>query len=90
MTLQAFIHLKEKRADGSFDCLQTISVPVRESVEPRSGATQTGYGKRLPTPYEVKFNGRWRRVKCICFSNAGTLYIGRDYTNTCNVSIDRV
>jgi hypothetical protein len=43
------------------------------------GLTQTasGYGRKLTTPYKVKFNGRWRRVYCCQFSNAGTLYIGR-------------
>lgn len=55
---------------------RTESVPIRETKEPRSGRTVTGYGRRLPTPYEVQVNGRWRRVRCVCVSNVGTAYIG--------------
>lgn len=39
--------------------------------------TSSGYGKRIPTEYIVKFNGKWRRVYCMIYSNAGTLYIGK-------------
>lgn len=39
--------------------------------------TATGYGKRIPTEYMVRFNGRWRRVYCCIYSNSGTLYIGK-------------
>jgi hypothetical protein len=39
--------------------------------------TASGYGSRIPTPYMVKFNNRWRRVYCRIYSNNGTLYIGR-------------
>ena len=35
----------------------------------------TGYGKRIPTVYMVRYNGRWHRVYCAIFSNIGTLYI---------------
>jgi hypothetical protein len=38
--------------------------------------TRSGYGRRLPTRYMVQVDGRWRRVYCVCFSNAGTCYIG--------------
>lgn len=50
-------------------------VPVRESQAPRSGQTATGYGSRLPTPYEIQWQGKWRRVRAICHSNAATYYI---------------
>ena len=39
--------------------------------------TATGYGKRIPTEYVCRFNGKWRRVYCCIYSNIGTLYIGK-------------
>ena len=45
----------------------------------RKGLQQTasGYGARLTTPYMVRVGGRWWRVYSYCYSNSGTLYIGR-------------
>tara|TARA_A100001201_G_C3968473_1_gene164854 strand:- start:250 stop:495 length:246 start_codon:yes stop_codon:yes gene_type:complete len=37
--------------------------------------TASGYGRKLTTPYKVEHNGRLYRVYCVCFSNAGSLYI---------------
>ena len=37
--------------------------------------TASGYGKKLTTPWKAHHNGRLYRVYCVCFSNAGTLYI---------------
>ena len=37
--------------------------------------TVSGYGKRIPTQYKVRHNGRLHRVYCCQYSNAGTLYI---------------
>lgn len=39
--------------------------------------TATGYGKRIPTQWLVKYNGKMRRVYCYIFSNIGTCYIGK-------------
>ena len=39
--------------------------------------TATGYGKRIPTQWLVKYNGKMRRVYCCIFSNIGTCYIGK-------------
>lgn len=39
--------------------------------------TSTGYGKRIPTTYMVKYNNKWRRVYCCVYSNIGKLYIGK-------------
>ena len=39
--------------------------------------TASGYGRRLTTTREVFYAGRWRRVYCCQFSNAGTCYIGK-------------
>jgi hypothetical protein len=37
--------------------------------------TSTGYGSKLKTEYMIKYNNRWRRVYCACFSNVGTCYV---------------
>ena len=39
--------------------------------------TATGYGKRIPTRYMVRHNGKFRRVYCAIYSNVGTCYIGK-------------
>jgi hypothetical protein len=49
-----------------------IIKPVNRARLPASG-----YGRRIPTQYMVKYAGRWRRVYCYQFSNAGTAYIGQ-------------
>lgn len=70
----------------------TESTDVREVAAPRSGQTQTGYGRKMPTEYQVRMNGRWRRVYCVNYGNSGSLYIGNlngetgDYTM---ISLDR-
>jgi hypothetical protein len=72
----AFVHTKCRNKDGTFDCFRTQSVPVRVSAPPRRGSTVTGYGESLPTPYEVLFNGRWRRVRLAKRRNTSTAYLG--------------
>lgn len=52
----------------------TERVSVKETRRPLSGATVSGYGKRLPTAFMIQYNGTWRRVRCTCYSNAGTLW----------------
>jgi hypothetical protein len=37
--------------------------------------TRSGYGRRIPTSRMVYLNGKWRRVYCCIFSNAGTCYV---------------
>jgi len=37
--------------------------------------TSTGYGRKIPTRYMVKYNNRWMRVYCCIYSNIGTCYI---------------
>ena len=41
----------------------------------RKGLTQSGYGKRLPMDYVVRIGKRLYRMRCICFSNAGTPWV---------------
>lgn len=52
-------------------------VSIEWEVDGSSGSTASGYGDYLPTRWEVLVGNRWRRVRCICHSNVGTLYIGR-------------
>lgn len=35
----------------------------------------TGYGKKVPTAWKIKFDGRLYRVYCRIYSNSGTCYI---------------
>ena len=37
--------------------------------------TASGYGSKIPTVHMVKFEGRWRRVYCAVYGNAGTCYV---------------
>ena len=37
--------------------------------------TMSGYGKKLTTSRKVFFEGRWYRVYCCIYSNAGSCYI---------------
>ena len=37
--------------------------------------TATGYGRKIPTPFVVRYRNRWRRVYCAVFGNAGSAYI---------------
>lgn len=49
---------------------------AKETAAPKFYSA-TGYGRRIPTRYMVWTGGRWRRVYCYCFSNSGSLYIGK-------------
>lgn len=79
--MKATIQGKTQRADGTFDSYwgETIPAKIAELPHHKAGLsyTATGYGKRIPTRYMVNFQGRWRRVYCCIFSNAGTLYVGK-------------
>lgn len=48
---------------------------ARPAPAPRSGQTASGYGSRIPTNWQVRYNGRWYRVYCRIYSNAGTCYL---------------
>lgn len=91
--MQAYINTKSRRPDGSYDTYLTQAVECRESPlwwqDQGLIYTASGYGSRIPTAYMVKYNGRWRRVYCICYSNSGTLFIGKKYDSTLTVTIDR-
>lgn len=88
-TLCGFVNTKSRRSEGNYDSYLTVSVPIKETdYIPRKGLTQTGYGRAMPTPYMVFYNHRWQRVKNICFSNSGSLFIGVSFDPQLTVSID--
>jgi len=89
MKLTAYVNTKSRRADGSYDAYLTQEAPVKETARPWKGRTQSGYGRAMPTEYMVFFNNRWQRVKCVCFSNSGSLFIGRYFDSRLTVSIER-
>lgn len=35
----------------------------------------SGYGRKIPTRWTVKIEGRFRRVYCINYGNSGSLYV---------------
>lgn len=37
--------------------------------------TASGYGRKIPTTYTVRHNGRRKRVYCCQYGNAGTFYV---------------
>lgn len=67
-------------ADGSIEASTEVECESREAPlrwqEQGLSFTASGYGHRIPTSKQVQFNGRWRRVYCRVYSNAGTCYIG--------------
>lgn len=83
-------YLQHGKGAGPF---LTESVPVKQSPlwwqERGLSYTASGYGSRIPTPFMVRVNNRWRRVYCAIFSNVGTLYIGAG-ENKITVQIDEV
>jgi len=73
------------------DCFLTREVETRQKPlwwqERGLSFTASGYGSRIPTTWQIKVDGRWRRVYCRIYSNNGTLFIGKryDYTNTVQI-----
>lgn len=53
----------------------TERVALTERTAGRKGKTMSGYGSRIPTDFMVLANDHWHRVYCVCYSNAGTLYV---------------
>ena len=78
--MKAYIQTYCERPDGTRDSFATIDVDIKEKPldwQTRGlSYTATGYGRKIPTRYMVKFNDKWRRVYCCIISNIGTCYIG--------------
>lgn len=56
--------------------LTPFDVDAKETPAPRHNSA-SGYGNRIPAPYMVRINDRWRRVYVCQYSNAGTAYVGK-------------
>lgn len=58
---------------------QTVSVTHKEKPlrhhDLNLQYTATGYGSKIPTPYMIFFESKWRRIYVAIFSNAGTAYV---------------
>ena len=54
--------------------LETKEVPLWYH---KQGLQQTasGYGNKLVTSKMIKYNNKWYRIYCYCYSNSGTAYI---------------
>lgn len=76
---KAFIHYGGAFTQEPNGPFRTIEVEAKERPTwwQKRGLsyTATGYGRRIPTRFKVKVNGRWHRVYCCIFSNSGTCYI---------------
>jgi hypothetical protein len=76
-----YLHTSAQRADGTRDSFLTQRLESKESPlwwqDRGLSFTASGYGKRIPTLYMVRYMGKWRRVYCCIYSNAGTCYIGK-------------
>ena len=76
-----YLQTKKTRNDGTYDSFATIELESKDAPmwwqERGLSYTASGYGKRIPTRSMVRFNGKWRRVYCCIYSNAGTCYIGK-------------
>ena len=90
--MEAYVHTHSQRRDGTRDCFATCRVDVKEKPLAWQVAgltyTATGYGRRIPTRYVVRWGSKWRRVYCCQIANNGTLYIG-SLADNLTVSLDR-
>ena len=79
--MTAYVQTSHIRPDGMKDSFCTHKVNHKTSYlwwqSKGLSYTATGYGKRIPTIHMVQWMGRWRRVYCAIYSNAGTCYIGK-------------
>lgn len=70
---------------GHIDLYHTPAADQRERPLPWQLAgksyTASGYGRKIPSRLQVRYQGRWRRVYVCIFSNSGTAYItaGQDW-----------
>lgn len=54
-----------------------VKCEAKETTTPRAYQSASGYGAKVPTPYMVRYDNKWRRVYSCQFGNSGTLYIGK-------------
>lgn len=71
-------YLCDVHADVTF---KKKPVPRRGMLQLAPGQGEDGYGRKISTDYMANVNGKWQRIYCCCFSNAGSLYVlnGKDW-----------
>lgn len=53
----------------------SLIINARQSEAPRNTRAD-GYGSKIPTSWELQLTDKkWRRIYCVCWSNAGTRYV---------------
>jgi hypothetical protein len=52
----------------------SLITDARITEAPRSRSV-TGYGGKIPTRYQLRYEGRWYRVYMMQYGNSGTPYI---------------
>lgn len=65
-------YLCDTHADVTF---KRKNVVRRGMLQLAPGQSADGYGRRISTDYMAFFGGKWHRIYCCCFSNAGSLYV---------------
>lgn len=79
MKAEAFIHFGGPFTSEQPSTRLTLQVELKESYLwwQKRGLmyTSTGFGRKIPTTYMVKYEGRWYRVYCCIYSNSGVCYI---------------
>lgn len=89
--MKGYINTKCRRSDGTYDSYLTTEVEYKDAPlwwhKQGLSYTSSGYGAKIPTRHMIKWDGKWRRVYCIIYSNSGTLYIGKKYDPQLTVSI---
>lgn len=90
--MKAYLHFGGAFTDEQPCPRLTTSTEAKQSYLEwqKRGLTYTsmGYGKRIPTTYMVKHEGRWKRVYCAIYSNAGTCYIESNRKPIATVDIE--
>ena len=75
-----------KNENGRFIYAESLGiqgVTVKQLLWQKRGLryTASGYGRKIPTAFQVKITERWYRVYCAIFSNSGTCYIVKNKQN---------
>lgn len=74
-----YLQLYETDSYGNKCAMQTIAVEHKiDELHHHKLVLQytaSGYGRKIPTRYKVKYNNRWYRVYICIYSNSGTSYI---------------
>lgn len=59
----------------SITYLDPARVTAVRTSEPPANRSQTGYGRKIASPWELQISRRWHRVYTVIYSNSGSLYV---------------